>query len=475
MELQGMFDQVEFGFADARNERTRMPRLLLDGFFDEFGYTRELAAGHKFLVLGPKGSGKSALGGRLQLLGNKAENCHVTLHDLEGFPFDAFTGVLPGKEALDIRLPENWEFILLMCALESLAGDSTVATSGRVSVKDAADGLATLGLLPSASGISEVVRKTTQKGEFRLNFAIFEGTVSRETESVPADTRVMFTVLKEAVYNARFEGEHRIILDNLDYVVTQRQSQLSSIAGLVHAADRLNEKFRERDLDLKVIVMCRSDLFARLPGPNNAKVLRDSSVFLDWYQDVKDPHATNIVKLVNLRGAASLGRKVNVIAEFLPLTIYGDPTIKVILENTRHIPRDIVELMNAIKHYSKGNPTVTDIENGLRRYSLQYFRHEIRDELDGFLEPEQIQAVFRILKIPKARTFPVKQLEEAHAQSSELQKTSLLAILRRLYDAGAVTNLDRQTGYYTSKYRNPYSEFDEYQDVAVHRGLYRSF
>ena len=70
-----MFKDIEFGMAAAENEKSFKPHLLLEGFLDTYGYINEIRDGHKFLVLGPKGSGKSAIGSKLELLSKQENVC----------------------------------------------------------------------------------------------------------------------------------------------------------------------------------------------------------------------------------------------------------------------------------------------------------------------------------------------------------------------------------------------------------------
>lgn len=53
-------------WASAEQEGAADPNLLLDGFFDLGGLVQEATAGHRFLFLGYKGSGKSAISEELR-------------------------------------------------------------------------------------------------------------------------------------------------------------------------------------------------------------------------------------------------------------------------------------------------------------------------------------------------------------------------------------------------------------------------
>ena len=114
------FKDIEFGLAAAENERSTKPYLLIDGFLDAYGYIEKIKDGDKFLVLGPKGSGKSAIGSKIELLSDK-KSLFTKNYYLEDFPFSKFSELLPGhEEAPETRYPSHWELILLIALIDKL-------------------------------------------------------------------------------------------------------------------------------------------------------------------------------------------------------------------------------------------------------------------------------------------------------------------------------------------------------------------
>jgi hypothetical protein len=62
------FADIEFGFADAEKESAENPALLLNAYLDETHLVDKALKGVPFLVLGYKGSGKTAIAERANLL-----------------------------------------------------------------------------------------------------------------------------------------------------------------------------------------------------------------------------------------------------------------------------------------------------------------------------------------------------------------------------------------------------------------------
>lgn len=105
------FKTIDFGRIAAEDELTYSPHLLINGFFDDYGYIDAITKSEKFLMLGPKGSGKSAIGSKLEVNAEPDETGFKTdfvkSDLLENFPFDSFEDILPKREAPEIVYPDN--------------------------------------------------------------------------------------------------------------------------------------------------------------------------------------------------------------------------------------------------------------------------------------------------------------------------------------------------------------------------------
>src|SRR5688572_24772717 len=112
------FRKIEFGLADAENERVDAPHLLLDAYLDADGQIEAILGPSRYLIVGGKGSGKSAIISRIALQA-AAKGYEARIDVLRKFPYSAFPNVLPGsEEAPETRLPDHWEFVLLLRLFE---------------------------------------------------------------------------------------------------------------------------------------------------------------------------------------------------------------------------------------------------------------------------------------------------------------------------------------------------------------------
>lgn len=467
------FSEIEFGMAAAEKERSNKPYLLIDGFLDAYGYVNKVLNGDKFLILGPKGSGKSAIGSKLELESQNDDRLYVQTYYLEDFPYNKFSGILPGREAPETKIPSHWEFVLLISFMDSFSKDDTCKSSGRVNMNKLIKALHELGMSPGKS-LTDIVKNTTKK-EFKVGLPKFlEGSYSSEKEIKKIDISLLFSYLQEVCYSLKTESNHIIVIDGLDDVLTRREKQYTSLSALILAVDRINTKFLKNNINAKIIVLCRTDLFEKLPGPNKNKIRQDSAVILDWYQDARNISSTNLVKLINLRAKLSLGRDVNIFEDILPLEIsVGLPTAKAVLDHTRHTPRDIIQLLNKIQGHTKGtDPTPNEIKNGIRTYSFDYLVPEIKDELTGYLESDEIEQVVKLLGSMNKSEFNLDELQDMIKNDERFSLLDSMKLLNALFDCNAIGNVKGYAKkYYSWKYRNRYATFNPNEDIVIHRGL----
>lgn len=466
---------IDFGLAAAEDERTDRPELLLEGFLDAHGFVKEIRDGNRFVILGPKGSGKSAIASRIQLLAKREEGIQVTQSTLSSFSFNAFTEVLPGTDAPAVKFANNWEFLLLVALFDSLRQDSGCTTQGRLTHTKVIDALSKLGLVPSQN-LTYLVKQTSSR-KFKLGVpSIAELRLESEKEQVNPDVRFLFRTLQEVALSVRPSKKHLIFIDGLDDVQTHREKQYYALAALVVAVDRLNRQLREAGVSAKIVVLCRTDLFERLPGPNQNKIRQDGAIILDWFQESTDLKRTNLAKLLNHRAQVSLGVPVDLFEVLLPPTLYGQPTEKILFENTRHIPRDLIQLMNRVKDYSH-SPVVPELAllNALRKYSEDYLVPEVKDEVAHLPDTEGALEAIQLIAMLGRRQFRVEDLEAVARKDDRFQGLDLRKSLERLFECSVIGTIRRgggdETYHVTIRYRNPNAFFNPNDDIFVHRGL----
>ena len=472
------FQKIDFGLADAESERIHSPALLVDGYLDANGYIDKLLSDRYFLVIGPKGSGKSAIGSKISLLSETRDDLYVRQYTLRDFPYNKFDQLLPSKEATETRYPMNWQFILYATFLNSISHD-TSACSSFMKLDDGINIFKKMGLLEDVD-LAQLVTRATKK-EFELMIPKILSVKVLPNPQKKAAMETVYNGMKRLCKSVSTPNQHLIIIDGLDDVLTGRDRQYLSLSALFISTDRINKELKEHNVNAKVILLCRRDLLDKLKDPNLNKIITDYGIYLDWYQDVQNINATNLVQLINHRAKVTLKRDVDVFSEFFPENFTnteshsGNFNLKKLLYRTRHTPRDTLQLMKHIQSYVSGEKvTVDNIKNGLRKYSIEYFRREIADELVGFITDHEQDCIFELLSSYGKSNFTLTEIREIVDSNERFKNLDLVKIFTSLYNCNVVGNYNERTNFMNWKYRNHYSSFSPDQLILVHGGLLKA-
>lgn len=471
------FTSIPFGYASAEAERANAPELLLQGYYDHQGVIKEAIEGSRFLFLGYKGSGKSAIGQKLSLDAEGKSDMHVTNLQLKDFPFNAFAKVGAASAEPETRYPTSWAWLILLQLLGSFHKDRRATESSRFSRSVRV--LREHGIMLDDDLKSLVIRSSKRTFKAQVP-TLLEAT----HESGGTDQELGFLQLvnhlRSLTRNFRTESRHLIIIDGLDDVLTEREVQFRSLAALVQEVSRINEELRGNGVPAKVIVLCRADIFELFPDANKNKVRRDSAVSLDWYHDPRDPEASALIDLADMRVRLATGDPDSHLVDFLPKSIDGEQISRILLSMTRHTPRDFLQLLDTIQKYVREGETATieQVLSGMRHYSIDYFLPEIKDELVGVASPQDIEAIFALLSSMESREFKYSKLKEFAKNSDHeaLQSLPVDRILGVLYERSAIGTV-RSRGArsaYTFKYRNRNSTIGYPDRIMLHRGIWKA-
>ena len=145
------YKTLYFGMSDSRNEANDSQEAFVRSYVDLNQASTAIASGRKFLVLGPKGTGKSALAWYLQALESKG--AHLALvRDASSLPLAEVPRLQTGQAAGPERTVVAWKFILLCNYLELLLRDQSCSLQRDHEVMRVAKLLRDFGFMGDASG-----------------------------------------------------------------------------------------------------------------------------------------------------------------------------------------------------------------------------------------------------------------------------------------------------------------------------------
>jgi hypothetical protein len=391
--------------------------------------------------------------------------------------FTTFSQISKGAIEPEARYPMVWSWLLLLFLFHSFDRDQGSNAFEDEGLRNALRVLKHSGLLDDDLSVKDLVNSTAEKS-LSLKLNVFIGELQASYKTAPPETDFPFAVdrLKRLFLNARSASGHLLVIDGFDELLRRGTLQYDALAALIFEVNRLNMDFVQAQVPAKIVLLCRTDLFERLPCANKNKIRQNAATNINWYAS---PEESALIKLIDKRASLSAGMDIDVLATYFPSTLRADGrgTIRSqILEQTRHVPRDMIMLLNNMQAFSGDQPlTSSQIATGLAQYSRDYFIPEITDELTGYLNPEQISMFMRLLGATRKIRVSLGLLEQ-QASRMRLRDLDVLATVRVLFECSAVGTFDRMSKsgdiQSTFKYRNPHASLDERRDLILHRALW---
>lgn len=470
-----MLKNVRFGEISAEVELEINPDFITRGYYDYNDATNCILNEHQFVVLGNKGSGKSMVGEHLNVTSGIQENGNfrfVTMETLNQFPYKSFKKIISGTTEIESKLPTTWKWVLLIYAYKTFNNDMGKNCENDSEFNAAVDILQKIGVLPADLHKIAVL---ASKKSFKLKLPIFEAT--EEHLDLGGELHFLHIVdyLEKLILKIKSDNKHYLIIDGLDEALSTSESQYESIATLISEARDINSKMRINGTPFKIIILCRKDLYKRLPGANKNKITSAYCVELNWYQDQVKTDNKEIVKLAIFRSQI-YGERDNVFNKYFPQELDGKLPAEYLLENTRYTPRDFLQLLTFIgKNVQNTVATYKEINAGIKDYSSKYFWPEIEDELHGYISKDDTAKVKKLLMHYHKKAFYLKELIAFAANIEEYKNLDLHKIMIVLYECGAISNQFYYDGLmrYQSRTKDD-NDFNDQMSLVLHRGMWKA-
>ncbi|PIL42178.1 hypothetical protein CR105_25580 [Massilia eurypsychrophila] len=277
--------------------------------------------------------------------------------------------------------------------------------------------------------------------------------------------------LKGIAEHLQSPNKHFIIIDGLDDQLSEKNNQLLIISALISESGELNKLFREQNVPMKIVILCRKDIYQKLPGANKNK-LSNYTVTLNWYEDQIDTNEKHIIKLAQFRAAKS-GLQGNLFDTNFQKKYDDKDSVEYLLDNTRYTPRDFLRLLTEIQGFKAKSSTVSynDLVKSVKKYSTDYFWPEIEDELDGYFSRKDISILKQALIHFHKREFKFLEFS-MFLNGNKYELPDLKRMLEVMYDCGAISNRT-DNGNYFSKMRDG-NDFNERHAITLHRGALKA-
>ena len=465
------FRKINFGLSDAQSERMDYPNLLKDGYLNISQVIETVNNPRYFLFLGYKGSGRSSLSEHLELCEN---DYIVEQQPLTNFPFKFFDKVI-NSEDRTIKYKIIWRWLLCAYVLSSLCKDLKQINED---TRQAIVIFTQLGLFPVINISSLLKKSSTTTISATIKSLGISHSVS--TEYAEADMELLTNYVKNIIITFTETTPFLIIIDELDDILAPHGRQFENIAALINEVKELNAYFYYNNILVKIIVLCRTDMFEKLPGQNLNKIKQSNSFTFTWYREGIDSNKhSDLVNLINKRAKLTYPVINDVFKEFFPQKYNNINIYSALLDYTRHTPRDFIQLINYIQqNCDSENVTKTAITKGIKNYSTDYFLPEISNELSGYLPSVAIQPVFNVISSIRSQSFTYEQFIKIYNDVYALKDIDPLYVLNILYDCSAIGHThyykENNTTRVLFKYRNRSTAFEKSDTILLHRGLWKA-
>ncbi|WP_345752873.1 P-loop ATPase, Sll1717 family [Microbacterium rhizophilus] len=453
-----LYASLYFGKSDSRNELNDERGDFIRSFVNLRDVVGHVVSGQRTLVLGPKGTGKSALAWYLDA--SQLGTAYLaSVRDASYLPLAEIPRLQTGQPQGPERTVAAWKFILLCNYLELLLKDQSCHLKNRSEVDRVTKLLRQYGFMGDASGRAILNISTTT-----VTIPIPKlGNVYQRESSPNLNIYSLLPYLEDWATNARSGNRHVLLLDGLDSIFLNDSKYDESLASLVQAAYSLNQRLADIGATGSVVLLLRNDVFNRvaLTLPDSQKMRDDFAVELDW-RVLSGAAGSNapLLQLVNGKAARALGiERVNVLSYFpknvqLGGTRGGEPrfmdSLQYLLNLTRHTPRDLLRLFEEIRKVEesgmfppsgKGVLSKETIREGVLQYATKYFVGAIENEFAGYeFGAQESQSGMRALKSMNRQLFDRAQYAKSLAQQGVEDPAVADRLLRLLFFAGAIGN-----------------------------------
>lgn len=338
--VKGTIQQLYFGRDDAEHDFA--DGLLRDGFLVTKAF-EEVSVGHKNLVIGRKGTGKSAI--CMRLAGNSS-TCLITPDDAAGdelrqFELQGLTGAM-AKSLI-------WRYVFAVHAARHLVSHARSGHHRRFSkpIRALRKFLKKNGELTNANFHDRILRggQGLQASSLSLEaFGVKAGFEHKKGSSEGARASKQLDVLEAGVargFQALGCACHDpllVLVDQLEQVWSSNRDSDDLVIGLLLASKHVTQAYPGA---VRCVVFVRSDIYDALRF-DDADKFHSDELRLDWTQE-------KLGEVALLRAQTSLGRPLTrneLWGDIFTARVSDEPTDTYLFSRTLPRPRDVIQLLN---------------------------------------------------------------------------------------------------------------------------------
>lgn len=478
----------DFGAIDADSDD-----LLLESFEDHEAF-EAVTKRQRFLIIGRKGSGKTAI--FKKLLTNTANDYFCLGHTFSDYPWHHHNlQARVGIPDFD-RFTHSWKYLILLSASKIILNFDNSLPFDEASMDDAVRierfVLDTYGTRdPDVTQIFSPTKRLKLKPYFELDWKLLKGGI--KPESVPMDQlpivvqELNTNLLRAVLHCLNPDHQYYIAFDQLDLGFDPTDPDYKNrLIGLLLACRDINIAARASEKALFVVTFLRDDIYDLLQFEDKNKITENFMSLIEW----DTPRTRSTLKdLMEKRFTARLtddGMSVKWESVFNETREMPGHQTKYqhMLDRTYLRPRDMIRLCNSVlQQYTARKHTTPDIEsfldnidvNGGRVEYSNYLKNELDDEIHKHVP--DYKEYLEMLRAVGTWHFERKQFEDQWTARKREDREGAEGALQELFTFSVVGYYrPGGRGYggseYVFRYKEPVSKFDPTATrFRVHPGL----
>ncbi len=420
------------GAAEAEGEANNTAITLSEVFEDFLDILSQLNY-EKFIVIGRKGSGKSAIGENMYSIAFNEPNLFATFIKKTDVDIERIVQIGVGQ-GVDLQPELLFKWVILTQLLKLICqNENTSRLKERKNLKLFLERNRGFVDIKNAEVLETIKENGIQVNfEYLKRFCTATGNKKWTIKETKAEFYKLLPYLEDAVLNILQqdkENNYILIFDDLDIGYSRKSnSSLNSLAELLRVAKYYNnEVFGRNGINSKVIILLRNDIAKHLRfNADTAKIFASYAVELNWYEEAYRSQEDNLKlkQFINKRIRANFAKKgwdagerpwesfINE-NEFLPYGSNQKSSFKYIIDHTFFRPRDLILIFKDLDLYKFEIPLGrADINILLGNYSTLIIS-EIQNELTAVFSSTEINSIFNVLKLyDDKRPFTYTSLKE---------------------------------------------------------------
>lgn len=399
--------KINLGVIEAEGESNASSSVkLLDVFHDDLGIIEELSS-QKFIVIGRKGAGKSALASYIfHTMNNEAtDECEIIKHDSIERELN-----LQGMVSGNVLSLDFYKWLVMVKLIELLLNQESLFSDLK-----AFDKLKEF-IEINRGGVRITAKKVSSEETSSSNGTNFEFGVDakplksfmktnnltsiKQVKNSPSiyevlpDLEVVITKLLSCAQRVANGNSYCLIFDDLDIGFNSSNPEsVSNLISLLRATKQINHKWVE--YQFKCLILLRDDverlLSSRESDLNN--LFSSYSTNLNWYSKGED---TELKAFIERRIKRAFKESQNIDdAKWLNLTT---TIFKDVIDKTFCRPRDLIAFFEPLSNQNYQYPLTADEISDLARCYGQHIHREFQNELSSFYSQEEIKLILKVLK-----------------------------------------------------------------------------